>query len=102
MTAPMTTRNLRQRVEVGMAWLDFRLPGWDELIDLDRLNVENPCDCLLGQTIGDWDLHVVGMDMDQLAACGFDASTSHDGMGDEYAALTEIWRTAIQERRATT
>ncbi|MFI7072076.1 hypothetical protein [Micromonospora sediminicola] len=99
MTAALTTRALTERVELGMAWLDARLPGWDELVDLDRLNVENPCDCLLGQTYGEWDLHTLGIDIDQLAALGFDASSSHDDMADEYAALTEVWRTAIERRR---
>lgn len=96
----MTTRELESRVELGMVWLDARLPGWVDLIDLDELDVASPCNCLLGQTLGDWDLRVVGMEMDQLAACGFDASTSHDGMADEYAALTELWKRAIRQRRA--
>jgi hypothetical protein len=38
--------------------------------------------------------------MDQAAALGFDAATSHDGIGDEYAALTELWKTAVRKRRA--
>jgi hypothetical protein len=98
----MTTGALRQRVEVGMAWLDARHPGWLDLVDVDTLDVASPCNCLLGQTIGNWDLHTLGMNVDQMAACGFDASTSHDEMGDEYAALTEVWRTAIRERRGVT
>lgn len=100
MSVVLRTGALRARVELGMVWLDARMPGWDELIDLDRLSVEHPCDCLLGQTLGNWDLHTVGMDVDRLAACGFDSSTSHDGMADEYAALTEVWRSAILQRRA--
>lgn len=89
------------RVSCGVAWLDARTPGWHELIDLDRLNVQNPCDCLLGQTIG-WDLHALGLSVDQLAALGFDASSSHDDMAEEYAALTEVWRSAVARRRAAT
>lgn len=101
MTGPLlTTRALRERVSLGMAWLDVRQPDWGDLIDLDELDVASPCNCLLGQTLGGFDLDVAGLDMDQAAALGFDASSSHDGMGEEYAALTEIWRTAIQERRA--
>ncbi|MEW2442810.1 hypothetical protein [Micromonospora marina] len=100
MTVELTTRSLAERVELGIAWLDARLPGWHEAIDLDRLNVEHPCDCLLGQTYGDWDLHTLGIDIDRLAALGFDAASSHDDMADEYAALTEVWRTAIERRRA--
>ncbi|MEU4781060.1 hypothetical protein [Micromonospora sp. NPDC023633] len=101
MTAPaMTTSELRQRVEVGMAWLDARHPGWDELIDVATLDVASPCNCLLGQALGSWDLHTLGMDVDQLAACGFDASSSHDDMAEEYAALTELWRSAVLARRA--
>ncbi|MEV4271960.1 hypothetical protein [Micromonospora aurantiaca (nom. illeg.)] len=100
MTGVLTTGALRERVELGMAWLDARHPGWHDLIDLDRLDVASPCNCLLGQTLGAWDLHTVGMDVDQLAACGLDAASSHDDMGEEYAALTRLWRAAIEQRRA--
>ena len=101
MAVQLTTRALRERVELGMTWLDARHPGWHDLIDLDRLDVSSPCNCLLGQTIGGFDLHAARLDIDQAAALGFDASSSHDDMADEYAALTEVWRTVIERRRAT-
>ncbi|MFE7874455.1 hypothetical protein ACFUYE_29415 [Micromonospora humida] len=98
MNAPMMLSDLRQRVDLGIAWLDARHPGWHDLIDVDLIDVASPCRCILGQTIG----YFPGpdLDTDQAAALGFEASTSHDGMAEEYEALSGLWRTAVLRRRA--
>lgn len=98
----MTVGALRERVELGMAWLDARHPGWLDVIDLDVLDVASPCRCLLGQVTGDFDLYTAGLDMDMAIALGFDATVARDReqLYDEYAALTEVWRSAILQRRA--
>lgn len=101
-SAALTTGALRERVELGMTWLDARHPGWIDLIDLQRLDVASPCRCLLGQVIGEFDLSVAGLDMDMAAELGFDAThtRTRQGLVAEYAALTEVWRAAILQRRA--
>jgi hypothetical protein len=44
MTATMT-----ERVAAGAAWLDEHHPGWVDRIDLNVLDLESPCFCVLGQ-----------------------------------------------------
>jgi hypothetical protein len=44
---------IESRVARGAALLDERLPGWDGLIDLGRLSLSSPCNCILGQTWGE-------------------------------------------------
>lgn len=44
------------RVAAGAAWLDTTRPGWESLIDLDRLSMTDCNACVLGQSFGDyWD-----------------------------------------------
>jgi hypothetical protein len=43
----MTT--VAERVAKGAAFLDEREPGWDARIDLDTLDLQAPCRCVLGQ-----------------------------------------------------
>ena len=40
---------IAERVAKGAAFLDEREPGWDERIDLDRLDIDSNCRCILGQ-----------------------------------------------------
>lgn len=35
--------------ERGAAFLDERLPGWADMIDLDTFNLETTCGCVVGQ-----------------------------------------------------
>jgi len=43
--------DLAERVALGAAWLDAAHPGWRDRVDVDRLNLEDSCDCVLGQTL---------------------------------------------------
>ncbi|MFI1195497.1 hypothetical protein ACH4T9_19880 [Micromonospora sp. NPDC020750] len=97
MTAPvMTVRELRERVELGIEWLDAVVPGWVDRIDLTQLHLACPRNCVLGQTVG----FPGGMDLDQAAQLGFEASASHDAIADEYEALTGLWKAAVDKRRS--
>ena len=40
---------IKARVARGVALLDRTLADWGERIDLDRLNLASPCNCILGQ-----------------------------------------------------
>lgn len=49
------------RVERGAAWLDETYgDNWPLLLDLELLNLESACDCVLGQTFGDYDDALAG------------------------------------------
>lgn len=43
------TDSIETRVARGAALLDNTLAGWDERIDLDKLDLASPCNCILGQ-----------------------------------------------------
>lgn len=43
--------DLVEHVELGATWLDGAHPGWRELVDVDRLDLGDSCDCVLGQTL---------------------------------------------------
>jgi hypothetical protein len=44
---------LRETIELGAAWLDERLPGWAQAINLERLELDSSCGCVLGQLAED-------------------------------------------------
>jgi len=64
--------DLAARVARGMAVLDERMPGWDALIDLDLLDLdegvhdpqESECGCVLAQL--DYDRHVLRGDTQRM------------------------------------
>lgn len=119
--------DFRPNVERGMAWLDANRPGWERRINLARLDLNSPCNCLLGQ---EYDLEAkeafrVGReDRNGYRICngydiGFDLLLKQNGIDDyflgipvahslgfatrhdaDYPALTETWRKAIKERLA--
>lgn len=43
------TLTIPERVAQGAAWLDEHYPGWERHIDLTRLDLSDPCRCVLGQ-----------------------------------------------------
>ena len=47
--APATIAAAKRRVEKGTALLDEKLPGWESNIDLDRLQLADVDQCVLGQ-----------------------------------------------------
>jgi hypothetical protein len=60
MTTSTTDRNkgkihvpaeIRQRVELGGAYLDETMPKWFDIIDLERLMLNDTCRCVLGQLV---------------------------------------------------
>lgn len=97
---------ITDRVAAGAAWLDAERPGWVERIDLDRLDLESPCRCILGQEFGDYFEAIWNEEINtpDTAACGFtvaDLAVIGRAAGDrEFAALTAEWRRVITERRA--
>lgn len=45
---------VKWRVARGVKLLDKRMPGWDERINLHRLDMGNGTHCVLGQLYGDY------------------------------------------------
>jgi hypothetical protein len=99
---------IADRVAKGALFLDEREPNWWRVIDLDALDMEEGCDCVLGQLHPrnpDEKLHYLGAlrqfelprgpDSDEDAALGFFTEDHR-----EWPLLTEAWRDLIEARRA--
>ena len=94
--------NVRSEVRRGAALLDAYEPGWDERIDITRLDIGYCDKCIVGQLFeshGSWSyydaLRTLGIDGDD-ERYGFDSHTESD---DDTAKLTEEWRDLIASRR---
>lgn len=112
----MTT--ITERVEQGADLLDEKRPGWWRVIDLDRLDISQPCNCVAGQlgalheglTVSAYGDGLAMLDISQktAVACGLDfacdaeqgtASSAQRAVDEEYRQLTEAWRALILKRR---
>lgn len=105
-----TTKELevyvKARVDAGSSWLDKKLPGWEAMIDLDKLNMINPNKCVLGQTIG-YSLETTkDVDCSNLGFCGDSAGVRISAKTDPRYPLTlymkvlgAAWKEEIRRRR---
>jgi hypothetical protein len=103
------TDELAERVERGAALLDERRPGWWDEVDVGSLDLRQ-CDlCILGQLWGDYldgrgEVVRLGYGyraQEESIRHGFDVSRRiHADLHADYAALTDLWRAAIERRRA--
>lgn len=106
------TATIQARVDKGAALLDRERPGWDQRIDLDRLNVRSECNCVFGQefaqhpeadnpipfTTGAEELFGTEATADDLAEYGFEEYSDEPEDGG-YEALTAEWKRVILARR---
>lgn len=51
MTTTETVPTIAERVAAGAAYLDRHMPTWVDVIDLDRLDLGDPCGCVMGQLV---------------------------------------------------
>jgi hypothetical protein len=92
------TASIAERVAAGAALLDERVPGWHDAIDVDRLDIDSPTQCVLGQLYGDY---LAGEDALSELADSWSSAVSYgfverDVDGDE---LTDAWRALIEQRQ---
>lgn len=89
---------VEERVSRGAALLDRKVPGWENRIDLDRLDISSTANCILGQLYSpttSW----VGEGYTNLYAVGMGTDIS---ILDEYVDFPELkaeWKRVITERR---
>lgn len=104
-----TVPTVAERVQAGAAYLDEHEPGWVDRIDLETLDINSQCQCILGQ------LHGSYRDAPPVEAAA-DADGSHYGVlawaiplgfGMNWndcitdgRKLTAAWRELISARRA--
>lgn len=96
----------------GAALLDEKMPGWADKIDLDELQLNDQCNCVLGQVYGGYDDGTAELfgyifddaregdvpDWGTARAYGFDAGFMNGeftGFGD----LQKEWEYLIEQRR---
>lgn len=79
----------------GAAWLDEKVPGWAERIDLDRLSITSRWYCVLGQIEGHYDdaLHRFGLVHEDAMALGFTGFTL------DMDPLQEAWVVEVESRQ---
>lgn len=115
----MTT--IAERVAAGVAWLDQNRPGWVQRINLDTLDLGDPCQCVLGQEFtvearGDLAtpyeigrqalLRSTNDEAATLVSAGLGFHAMADIIGPatetdpEYVRLTTAWRDLIAQRRS--
>lgn len=46
-----TSKSVEERVATGAAWLDATIPGWEQKVDLSKLDLRYTCRCILGQVV---------------------------------------------------
>jgi len=104
-----------REVKAGAAFLDVRVPGWVNRIDLDTLDLARGNSCVLGQLEGTADggttaferavRRMFGGDFGDLeiaktvAALGFNGLGHRDGYSTFCARLTVAWKQLIRDRR---
>jgi hypothetical protein len=91
------------RVAAGASWLDANRPGWWQRINLDTLDLGDPCNCVLGQEYGQYHdaPHEIRIGSNPTGAY---AAVEHGFNFNPFDpidvhALTVAWRTLIQTRR---
>lgn len=104
-----------QEVNRGAALLDEILPGWVEKIDLEALELDSDCQCVLGQLALDlnprrfvYSRYGAAIQAIEQAAdidlgaqeffYGFNLPSNWGGPAD-FTDLTQEWRALIQQRR---
>lgn len=101
-----TDTTIPQRVAKGAALMDKEMPGWDRRIDLDVLDLQNSCDCILGQEFRPFDdPNIFGYDIgrDELFGDDDEATAAHGftllNPAESFDALTAEWKRVILARR---
>lgn len=98
----MSDLSIEQRVAAGATWLDLNAPGWLAQIDLSSLDIEEPCNCVLGQVYGHYFSAPASA---RYADAGEGYSYLADDRGfngpeEDMPALNSAWSVLIGDRRA--
>jgi hypothetical protein len=116
-----TLDDIPERVARGVALLDVMQPGWDQLIDLEALDLGSCTACIIGQVYAvdhassEWPFlsaaeHLAGQDLGPLlfnapvlVEHGFTVVKPIDDEDpeDEFAALDAEWARIVRERRGS-
>lgn len=88
-----------ERVTRGAEWLDANVPGWVERVDVETLDLQSPCRCVLGQLYEDFDAAPVEVRGEEGFILGFDSDFDVWYIEQYFGDLTAEWRRLILARR---
>jgi hypothetical protein len=90
----------KRRVARGAAFLDKRYPGWQDQVDLTRLDIDSCYQCVLGQLYGSFTQgsNSLGIGYEKCARMGMD-SKGLVRSKEEFPKLTRAWVREIMFRR---
>lgn len=77
----------------GIAWLDKNIKDWRPQIDVDSLDLQYPCGCVLGQIEGDFFRAVWEYDLSRQEAHKLGLAAP---IGLPYRTLTAAWKRALR------
>ena len=103
---PFDLSLIHGRVAAGVAWLEDRDPDWFMKEDVERLNIEIQCDCVLGQwdDSGDYDRALKNHDLSPAEAVrlGFLGPVwpRQTGPAGYWDALQAEWVRVIRAKQA--
>jgi hypothetical protein len=95
----------------GMEWLDEHMPGWSSRIDVETLDLGEPCRCVLGSLDGNYyeamlraghaevdDLGIIRPDWKWAVDHGFATTSTLDF--ESWDVLTGLWKQRLAMREA--
>ena len=94
---------LKEAVTKGAAWLDTVKPGWAEVINLRRLDMQESCSCVMGHIYGNFAQRPDRVKPDSAAeALGFYVAYSNAGnaarQDRHYEILDMLWEIEVRKR----
>lgn len=98
----VTRPSQRDRVAAGAKWLDKNVFGWEREIDARRLDLGDPCLCMLAQLCGGDDFEGAANQLRlsdaRVVQLGFYETPGWTN-SFRYWRLTRLWRKEIEARR---
>lgn len=95
----VTMSTIRRRVNRGVAFLNECVPGWKDKISVDRLNLHDPYNCVLGQLFGEYGKGVDKLNIDTIkkrTLLGFTEASGPD-YTTFHPRLTKVWKNKIRK-----
>lgn len=92
------------RIQIGMAFLDENIPGWEYVISTISLNMRFSDTCIIGQLFNLNSFSNFNVQLDEMGVqfpsdYGFSTVPGHDYDLEAFGFLTEAWIKAIIVRR---
>lgn len=93
------------RITAGAKLLDRNVSGWEDRIDLDKLDLSTHDCCMLGQLFGSYSKGLEDLNIGNPSRYGFFTGTTHGPRTQrdflQYDKLKRIWTNLIRKRTAT-